>query len=270
MQYSAITRPVNPEKTITDTLLQNIPSCLMQDFFHGRKKFLLFHRSICKRIHRYFFDCMYTALFFNYFAKSSPDDLLKSAAGQVLNTESIEKARGNSGKDGGKNMLNTTLGYIERDGSYLMLHRNKKAGDINHDKWIGIGGKLEEGESVLSCMKRECREETGLHWHDPTLRGVITFNYRKHPEDPLFSELMFLFTGSAVSGSMKECNEGTLEWVAKDQIRTLPLWKGDKIFFYYLDHDPNLFFMRLDYLGDTLIYASHNGHVLSLDDPRFQ
>ena len=39
-------------------------------------------------------------------------------------------------------MLNTTLCYIEQDGKYLMLHRVKKKNDINHDKWIGIGGKF--------------------------------------------------------------------------------------------------------------------------------
>lgn len=166
-------------------------------------------------------------------------------------------------------MLVTTLGYIENDGSYLMLHRNKKEHDINQDKWIGIGGKLEECESVLSCMRRECLEETGLVWHDPTLRGVITFNFRKHPCDDVFSELMFLFTGSSISGTMKDCREGTLEWISKDQISALPLWKGDHIFMYYLAHDPKPFFMRLDYIGDDLIYASHNGHVLSLDDPRW-
>ena len=59
-------------------------------------------------------------------------------------------------------MRNTTLGYIERDGKYLMLHRVKKENDLNHDKWIGIGGKFEDKESPEECMLRETREETGL------------------------------------------------------------------------------------------------------------
>lgn len=41
----------------------------------------------------------------------------------------------------------TTLCYIEKDNKYLMLHRVKKVNDENHDKWIGVGGKFEEGES---------------------------------------------------------------------------------------------------------------------------
>ena len=56
----------------------------------------------------------------------------------------------------------TTLCYIEKDDSYLMLHRVSKKNDENKDKWIGIGGHFEEGESPEECMLREVREETGL------------------------------------------------------------------------------------------------------------
>ena len=59
-------------------------------------------------------------------------------------------------------MKHTTLCYIERDGNYLMLHRTKKENDLNHDKWIGVGGKFEENESPEECLLREVREETGL------------------------------------------------------------------------------------------------------------
>ena len=41
----------------------------------------------------------------------------------------------------------TTLCYIEQGGRYLMLHRVKKENDINKDKWIGVGGHFEAGES---------------------------------------------------------------------------------------------------------------------------
>ena len=58
-------------------------------------------------------------------------------------------------------MKNTTLCYLERDGKYLMLHRVKKENDMNRDKWLGIGGKFEPGESPEDCALREIREETG-------------------------------------------------------------------------------------------------------------
>ena len=59
-------------------------------------------------------------------------------------------------------LINTTLCYIQKDSSYLMLHRVKKEKDYNKDKWIGIGGKFENTESPEDCVKREVLEETGL------------------------------------------------------------------------------------------------------------
>ena len=52
----------------------------------------------------------------------------------------------------------TTLCYIEKDDSYLMLHRVSKKNDENKDKWIGIGGHFEEGESPEDCLLREAKE----------------------------------------------------------------------------------------------------------------
>ena len=73
-------------------------------------------------------------------------------------------------------MKNTTLCYIENEkGEYLMLHRVKKQNDLNHDKWIGVGGKCEEGESPEECVCRETWEETGLTLTEYRYRGVITF-----------------------------------------------------------------------------------------------
>ncbi|WP_289184170.1 8-oxo-dGTP diphosphatase [uncultured Dubosiella sp.] len=161
-------------------------------------------------------------------------------------------------------MVNTTLGYIEHDGKYLMIHRIKKKNDINKDKWIGIGGKMEPGETVLDCMKRECKEETGLDWHDPTLRAIITFNFQKDETDSLFSELMFLYTGKEFSGELIECDEGELVWIEKDKIKDLPLWTGDLIFLDLMQQDIPLFYLRLDYIGDRLVLAELDGKKLEI------
>lgn len=69
----------------------------------------------------------------------------------------------------------TTLCYIENEDSYLMLHRVKKEVDINKDKWIGVGGHFEAGESPEECLLREVYEETGLTLTSWRLRGIITF-----------------------------------------------------------------------------------------------
>ena len=163
-------------------------------------------------------------------------------------------------------MLVTTLGYLinPKDQRVLVLHRTKKKGDINHDKWIGIGGKLEEGESVVACMQRECLEETGLIWKDPTLRGIITFNFRKDVEDPLFSELMFLYSGHEFEGQLKECDEGELCWLSWEELFQKNLWVGDRLFLTYMRQEEPLFYMRLDYLRDQLEAAWFNEVPIAL------
>ena len=105
----------------------------------------------------------------------------------------------------------TTLCYIEKDDSYLMLHRTKKENDLNHDKWIGVGGKLEEGETPEECLLREVKEETGLTLTSYRLRGIITFL-----SDEWGSEYMFLYTADGFTGEMISCNEGELTWVPRD------------------------------------------------------
>lgn len=137
-----------------------------------------------------------------------------------------------------------------------MLHRIKKKNDINQDKWIGIGGKAEPGEMLIECMKRECLEETGLHWHDPELRGIITFNSREFENGPLFSEQMFLYTGSDFSGSLKDCEEGVLEWVRIEDVFSLPLWEGDFLFLEKIRRPSSFFYMKLDYVAGHLVSSS--------------
>ena len=150
-------------------------------------------------------------------------------------------------------MKQTTLCYIEKEDSYLMLHRTKKENDENKDKWIGVGGKLEEGESPEECVLREVKEETGLTLNQYQYRGLITFISNQWG-----TEYMHLFTATEYEGKMKECNEGKLEWVPKAQIEQLNLWEGDKIFFRLLQEYDRFFSLKLCYDEDKLIsYEIH-------------
>ena len=143
----------------------------------------------------------------------------------------------------------TTLCYIEKDGKYLMLHRNKKQNDINHEKWIGVGGHADQGESPEECMLREVKEETGLTLTSYKFRSMITFILK--PEE---QEEMCLFTADGFEGELTECDEGELVWIDKDKIMELPTWEGDAYFLKLLLADEQRFFtLKLVYEGDKLI-----------------
>lgn len=156
-------------------------------------------------------------------------------------------------------MRNTSLCYIEWDGQYLMLHRVKKEIDENKDKWIGVGGKFEEGESPEDCMLREVYEETGLRLASWRFRGIVTF-----VSNIWGTEYMHLFTSDSFSGEMKRCDEGTLEWVDKAKVQSLPIWEGDKLFFRLLDEEAPFFSLKLRYEDDRLAEAVLNGKPLAL------
>lgn len=158
-------------------------------------------------------------------------------------------------------MTNTCLCYIERDNKYLMLHRVKKEKDLNRDKWVGIGGKFEEGETPEECNLREAFEETGLTLKNQTYRGIVTF-----VSDKWGTEYMHLFHSDCFEGNLKECDEGNLEWVEKSEVYNLPLWAGDKIFLGLLEEDIPFFSLKLVYEGEKLIGAVLNEKNLDLGE----
>lgn len=154
-------------------------------------------------------------------------------------------------------MINTTLIYVEKDGQYLMLHRIKKQNDLNEGKWVGVGGKFEDGESPEECARREALEETGLTLTRMRYRGLVTFVSDKWP-----TEYMHLFTADRFEGALRACDEGELKWVDKGAVSGLNLWPGDRIFFELLEKDMPFFSLKLRYEGDRLAEAALNGDPL--------
>ena len=147
-----------------------------------------------------------------------------------------------------KNCELTTLVYIEQNHAYLMLHRVKEKNDINEGKWLGVGGHLEAGESPAQCMKREVFEETGLTVEAYRYVGKVYFLNSKYP-----AEVMYLYHVTAVSGEVKECDEGELRYIDIDKVYDLPMWDGDRLFLPLIEQDEGVFEMSIGYDGDELI-----------------
>nr|WP_314276717.1 8-oxo-dGTP diphosphatase [uncultured Peptostreptococcus sp.] len=145
-------------------------------------------------------------------------------------------------------MKQMTLCYLQRDGKYLMLHRTKKKNDINKGKWIGVGGKLEPGESPYECALREIREETGYTAKSCDFRGIVVFRYNDNPP-----EEMYLYTCSDFEGVEIECDEGDLAWIDEDKLLDLNIWEGDRIFINLVRDGKRGFHLTLNYKDEHLM-----------------
>ena len=154
-------------------------------------------------------------------------------------------------------MTNTTLCYIEKDQKYLMLHRVKKINDLNKDKWIGIGGKLENCESPQDCIRREVKEESGLELCKIEYRGFVTFVDMTDEKNP-YTEFMHLFWTDDFKGQLKICDEGDLEWVLKSKMKELPHWEGDEIFLDLIEKKAPFFSLKLVYKNGVLLESVLN------------
>ena len=128
-----------------------------------------------------------------------------------------------------------TLCYVKDNSTNktLMLYRNKKENDYHKGKWNGLGGKLELGETPEECAIRELKEEAGLEVKNPRLKGLITFpNF-----DGVDDWYVFLFTITDYKGELIDSPEGKLKWIPDDELTSLNLWDGDKIFLEWLNNE---------------------------------
>lgn len=135
-----------------------------------------------------------------------------------------------------------TLGYIlSPDGlQTLLVHRNARASDQHLGKYNGLGGKMKANEDVVTCMRREIREESGLDCTEMHLRGTVNWT-GFGPESEDWLGFIFLITG--YSGTLRRRNEeGDLSWHPLVDIGALPMWEGDRYFIpLVFDADPRIF-----------------------------
>ena len=163
----------------------------------------------------------------------------------------------------------TSLCYLEQDGRYLLLLRNKKARDENAGKWIGVGGKFLAGESPEECLLREVEEETGLRLLEWRFRGLVTFLALDAAGRPEWGEYMHLFTASRWQGQLTACDEGELAWVEQERLAGLPMWAGDRLFLALLRQERPFCSLKLVYQGEELRQVLLDGRERSPFDPCF-
>ena len=150
-------------------------------------------------------------------------------------------------------MKKTTLCYLENNGCFLMLYRNKKKNDDNAGKWLGIGGKFEPGESADDCVVREVLEETGIRLTSYHFYGVVEFRSDAYEYEDmyLYSSDNFELPGEEPD-DLPACSEGELHWIKKEDLMSLPMWEGDTVFLERVLRGDEAINLRMIYKGDHL------------------
>ena len=123
-----------------------------------------------------------------------------------------------------------TLCYLRDNGKTLMLHRVKKENDMHHDKWVGLGGKIEPGETPEECIIREVKEESGFTIKNPVYKGIFTL--------PKFfgnEWKVFVFVANDYTGEIIDSNEGNLSWIEDHKLKDLDLQESDYMLIDWLD-----------------------------------
>ena len=141
----------------------------------------------------------------------------------------------------------TVLCYIKHNNQYLLLYRNKEKVDINNNKYIGVGGHLEKGETKEQALLREVQEETGLTLLRYTYHAKILFI------NDDYEEIMHLYSADRFEGTLIDCDEGQLVWINKEDVLKVPHWEGDKYFLTKMLENDNYFEMTLRYKKDQLV-----------------
>ncbi len=145
-------------------------------------------------------------------------------------------------------MEKTVVCYLQRDNMYLMLHRNKKKNDPNSGKWIGVGGHIMDDETPDKALLREVLEETGIVLSTYQKRGIVNFFM-----DGIQTEMIYVYTASNFNGEITKCDEGDLAWVNKNDIFSLNIWEGDRIFLETMMKEPVFFEYDLFYENNQLV-----------------
>ncbi len=128
----------------------------------------------------------------------------------------------------------------------LLVHRIKRQEDLHYGKYNGLGGKMESGEDIVSCIHREIVEEAGIVCEDTQLRGTINWEGFGGDGEDWFG---FIFLIQKFSGTPFRSNtEGDLLWKKVSELNTLPMWEGDRFFLpLVFDDDKRIFHGHMPY-----------------------
>ena len=113
------------------------------------------------------------------------------------------------------NFTTVITALIKKDNKFLIVKR-KSSSKIHPDLWMFPGGKAEQGEDILTTLKREIKEEVNLEIKD--FKKISEYEY-KRPDNSITLGICF----SAVSNTEEVIlDRGELEdfkWITPEEFK---------------------------------------------------
>lgn len=116
-----------------------------------------------------------------------------------------------------------TLLFLRRNNDLLLAMKKRGFGA---NKWNGVGGKVESGESITEGVIRECQEEIGVTPYNPQLVGTIQFF---EPTDKDFYHNCHVFVADQWEGEPTESEEMRPQWFDTSAIPYANMWADDEL-----------------------------------------
>lgn len=144
----------------------------------------------------------------------------------------------------------TTMCAVISNHKVLMINRTKA-----WKGWAFPGGHLENGESIMECVRREMFEETGVLLKNPVFKGITnifnTVNHKRH--------IIYNYVCNEYDGTVNAfCDEGEIRWIdisdfemitmAEGMDYRIPLFFDDKRQELYIEWDEERGYTSVKYL----------------------
>jgi 8-oxo-dGTP diphosphatase len=131
---------------------------------------------------------------------------------------------------------------LVRHGNDLLLLKRGAHKRVFPNKYNGLGGHIERGESPTAGAIREIKEESGLDVHNIRLRGIIHID-AGHSN----GIMLFVYTAESLSREFIDSEEGRLEWVPLIEIQNKDLVEDLYILIPHLFESEELFSAHVHY-----------------------
>lgn len=133
-------------------------------------------------------------------------------------------------------MHHATLCLLIRDEPVRQVLLGLKKRGFGKDRYNGLGGKPEPGETIIDAAVRELREEAQVLTTPERLTkyAELEFRFPGVPAEKDWDQTVHVYVAYSWSGEPKETDEMKPEWIDTDKIPYSKMWEADRHWIQYI------------------------------------